>query len=270
MKKSNPLRAELIQLGDLGSVSQTYQSVPRSEYISTRWYRAPECLLTNGYYGPKMDVWAVGCCFFELLSLQPLFPGENEIDQLHKIHDIVGSPTQHMLHRFKHLSRRMSFPKKPAINLQTLVPNLSSYGIDCLKKMIAYHPDNRLKAIRAIEHLYFTDLRFRMPPNDPNCRLLYTKSDSTTTTKSRNSSREKSINRFKSHSRTDSVKSESLRKLDAVQKQVNKELERKWNMPDGPTKSRILNNMKVSISNQKMSLSCNSSFSSFHCKQNKN
>lgn len=49
-----------------------------TEYISTRWYRAPECLLTDGYYNYKMDMWGVGCVFFEVISLFPLFPGQNE------------------------------------------------------------------------------------------------------------------------------------------------------------------------------------------------
>lgn len=66
--------------------------MPFTEYISTRWYRAPECLLTDGYYGFKMDLWSVGCVFFELATLRPLFPGANEVDQLAKIHGVLGVP----------------------------------------------------------------------------------------------------------------------------------------------------------------------------------
>ncbi|EDS38408.1 rage-1 [Culex quinquefasciatus] len=84
---------ELVQLADFGSICSTSQQPPYSAYISTRWYRSPECLLTSGYYGPKMDIWAVGCCFYEMLTLNPLFPGENELDQLYLIHEIVGSPS---------------------------------------------------------------------------------------------------------------------------------------------------------------------------------
>lgn len=68
--------------------------VPFTEYISTRWYRAPECLLTDGYYGFKMDTWSVGCVFFEIATLRPLFPGTNEVDQLDKIHNIIGVSPQ--------------------------------------------------------------------------------------------------------------------------------------------------------------------------------
>ena len=71
------------------------------EYISTRWYRAPECLLTDGYYGYKMDIWGVGCVFFEVLALFPIFPGNNELDQVHKIHNILGTPEPTLLDHFK-------------------------------------------------------------------------------------------------------------------------------------------------------------------------
>eukprot|EP00826_Nyctotherus_ovalis_P006442 TRINITY_DN1152_c0_g2_i1.p2 TRINITY_DN1152_c0_g2~~TRINITY_DN1152_c0_g2_i1.p2 ORF type:complete len:104 (-),score=40.50 TRINITY_DN1152_c0_g2_i1:51-341(-) len=68
----------------------------RQEYISTRWYRSPECLLTDGYYNYKMDLWGTGCVFFEVLSLFPLFPGNDELDQINKIHDIMGLSLIHI------------------------------------------------------------------------------------------------------------------------------------------------------------------------------
>lgn len=58
-----------MKIGDLGSIRGIYSRPPYTEYISTRWYRSPECLLTGGFYGPKMDIWAAGCVFFELLTL---------------------------------------------------------------------------------------------------------------------------------------------------------------------------------------------------------
>jgi renal tumor antigen len=74
---------------------------PYTEYISTRWYRAPECLLTDGYYSYPMDVWSAGCVMFELITFHPLFPGANELDQIDKIHDIMGTPDPALLERFK-------------------------------------------------------------------------------------------------------------------------------------------------------------------------
>jgi len=86
------LMGDTVKLADLGSCRGLYSKPPFTEYISTRWYRAPECLLTDGYYGYKMDIWGAGCVFFEILSLFPLFPGNNELDQINKIHNIMGTP----------------------------------------------------------------------------------------------------------------------------------------------------------------------------------
>ena len=55
-----------------------------SEYVSTRWYRAPE-LLVYHHYGPEIDVWAVGCIFVELMTGNPLFPGKNDMDMMRLI-----------------------------------------------------------------------------------------------------------------------------------------------------------------------------------------
>ncbi|KAG6554134.1 hypothetical protein Mapa_004050 [Marchantia paleacea] len=65
---------DTLKLADFGSCRGVYSKQPYTEYISTRWYRAPECLLTDGYYNYKMDMWGVGCVFFEIISLFPLFP----------------------------------------------------------------------------------------------------------------------------------------------------------------------------------------------------
>lgn len=73
-------------VGALGA--STHDVQPYTEYISTRWYRAPECLLTDGYYGPEMDQWGAGCVFFEITSLYPLFPGTNELDQIGRVHKV--------------------------------------------------------------------------------------------------------------------------------------------------------------------------------------
>ena len=95
------LSGDTIKLADLGSCRGLYSKPPLTEYISTRWYRAPECLMTDGHYGYKMDIWGVGCVFFEVLSLFPLFPGDNELDQIHKIHNILGTPPAELLEKFQ-------------------------------------------------------------------------------------------------------------------------------------------------------------------------
>ena len=86
------ITGDTVKLADFGSCRGIYSKPPFTEYISTRWYRPPECLLTDGYYNHKMDYWGIGCVFFEVLTLTPLFPGTNELDQVHKIHNILGTP----------------------------------------------------------------------------------------------------------------------------------------------------------------------------------
>ncbi|XP_064427685.1 MAPK/MAK/MRK overlapping kinase isoform X7 [Mirounga angustirostris] len=96
------IKQDVLKLGDFGSCRSVYSKQPYTEYISTRWYRAPECLLTDGFYTYKMDLWSAGCVFYEIASLQPLFPGANELDQISKIHDVIGTPAEKTLTKFKH------------------------------------------------------------------------------------------------------------------------------------------------------------------------
>ncbi|XP_063097222.1 MAPK/MAK/MRK overlapping kinase isoform X9 [Cavia porcellus] len=98
------IKQDVLKLGDFGSCRSVYSRQPYTEYISTRWYRAPECLLTDGFYTSKMDMWSAGCVFYEIASLQPLFPGVNELDQISKIHDVIGTPAPKTLTKFKHVS----------------------------------------------------------------------------------------------------------------------------------------------------------------------
>lgn len=161
----NPLKSKILKLGDLGSVCLD-RTLPHSAYVSTRWYRAPECLLTNGFYGPKMDIWALGCCFYELLTFSPLFPGDNELDQLDKIHEILGTPSKMILAKFKHKHFECSFPYKPPIRLYKLMPSLSQYGIDVLTKMLVYNPDSRISVHKLVDHIYFEEFKWEIYPKN--------------------------------------------------------------------------------------------------------
>jgi renal tumor antigen len=74
------IKDDLVKLADFGSCRGIYSAQPCTEYISTRWYRAPECLMTDGYYSYKMDMWGVGCVIYEMLTFVPLFSGNDEYD----------------------------------------------------------------------------------------------------------------------------------------------------------------------------------------------
>nr|XP_045009858.1 MAPK/MAK/MRK overlapping kinase isoform X7 [Jaculus jaculus] len=89
-------------------------------------------------------------------SLQPLFPGENELDQISKIHDVIGTPAQKTLIKFKQ-SRAMSFdfPFKKGSGIPLLTTNLSPQCLSLLNAMVAYDPDERITAHQALQHPYF-------------------------------------------------------------------------------------------------------------------
>ncbi|XP_033844221.1 MAPK/MAK/MRK overlapping kinase-like [Periophthalmus magnuspinnatus] len=154
------IKQNVLKLGDFGSCRSVYSSPPHTEYISTRWYRAPECLLTDGYYSLKMDIWSAGCVFFEIMSLNPLFPGTNELDQVAKIHDVLGTPDQSVLHKFKQSrAMRFNFPQKKGTGLSRLIPNCPAPALSLLYQMLAYDPDERISADTALRHMYFRDIR---------------------------------------------------------------------------------------------------------------
>jgi renal tumor antigen len=128
-----------LKLADFGSCRGIYSKQPYTEYISTRWYRAPECLLTDGYYGPEMDLWGTGCVMFEITSLYPLFPGSNELDQINRIHKVLGTPGEEMLQKFKskgasHIS--FDFPPQKGLGIPQLIPHATPDAIDLIVKLI--------------------------------------------------------------------------------------------------------------------------------------
>lgn len=253
LKKNNPSKSELIQLADLGSVCNADFPLPHSAYISTRWYRAPECLLTSGFYGPKMDVWALGCCFFEILTLNPLFPGNNEIDQLSKIHEIVGTPSEKLLDRFKHRNVDYDFPRKKAVGFHKLVPGLSDYGVDIMKKMLVYCPDVRITAKKLLDHLYFQDQRSKSRISTTATRLMSSSWTSSTPEITQSSINQKSsLGIMSLNSSRGSMKSNNsgrnttMLKLQAAQEKLNKQLERGWGMNKCPKKEN-LSNLKSAV-----------------------
>lgn len=155
------LKDELVKLADFGSCKGIYSKPPFTEYISTRWYRAPECLLTDGYYNYKMDIWGVGCVYFEMLTLFPLFPGDDEMDQINKIHDILGTPNDVLLNHFqKHATHiEFNFPQKVGIGIIKFLSHVSAECQDLINKMLTYNPEERISAKQALNHPYFKELK---------------------------------------------------------------------------------------------------------------
>jgi len=151
----------LLKLADFGSCRGIYSKQPYTEYISTRWYRAPECLLTDGYYGYKMDLWGVGSVMFEIIALYPLFPGTNEVDQVQKIHHVLGTPPKEILQKFwRYRSSHIdfNFPEQKGLGIPSMIPHASPEAINLIQKLLAYDPEERISARQTLHHPYFRPL----------------------------------------------------------------------------------------------------------------
>lgn len=159
---------KVLKIGDFGTACHVNEGQPLLEYVSTRWYRSPECLLTRGWYGKKMDIWAAGCVLYELGMGRPLFDGSDENDQMEKIDRVLGCPDCRLLYRFeKHKSD--IFHRRYVMTLQsernTVGIGLQSVyqpykcGYDLLKDMIVYDPVKRFSADRLLRKSYFYEMK---------------------------------------------------------------------------------------------------------------
>lgn len=83
-----------VKIADFGLARETSSKMPYTTYVSTRWYRAPEVLLRAGEYSAPVDIWAIGAMAVEVATLKPLFPGGNEVDQVWRVCEVMGSPGQ--------------------------------------------------------------------------------------------------------------------------------------------------------------------------------
>lgn len=83
----------IIKLADFGLARHIKSKPPYTEYVSTRWYRAPEVLLKSTDYSAPVDLWALGTIMAEVVNLKPLFPGTNELDQVQRICQVLGDPS---------------------------------------------------------------------------------------------------------------------------------------------------------------------------------
>lgn len=157
--KSESPEEEVVKLADFGLVKEIRARPPFTDYVSTRWYRAPELLLQDRAYSTPVDIWAAGCIMCELITTKPLFPGTNEVDQLFKIMSVLGSPTEKVWPAGVALARkiRYAFPSIQGMGLiKALPPHVPAQVIDLLSQMLTYDPKGRPTAEQCLQHPYFS------------------------------------------------------------------------------------------------------------------
>jgi len=139
-----------------------------TEYVATRWYRAPEIMLTFKQYTKAIDVWSVGCILAEMLSSKPLFPGRDYHHQLTLILDVLGTPT---LDEFYAITTRRSrdyiraLPFRKRRPFATLFPNANPLAVDFLTKTLTFDPKKRITVEDALAHPYLE--AYHDPEDEP-------------------------------------------------------------------------------------------------------
>ncbi|XP_012438984.1 cyclin-dependent kinase G-2 isoform X1 [Gossypium raimondii] len=140
---------------------------PYTTKVVTQWYRAPELLLGAKKYSTAVDMWSVGCIMAELLAKEPLFKGTSEIDQLRKIFDTLGVPSEKIWPGFSELpGSKANYSKQPYNLLRKKFPAasftgsavLSDAGFDLLNRLLTYDPEKRITADDALNHDWFREL----------------------------------------------------------------------------------------------------------------
>ncbi|XDG03263.1 hypothetical protein ABKA04_002878 [Annulohypoxylon sp. FPYF3050] len=176
-----------VKIADFGLARETHSKLPYTTYVSTRWYRAPEVLLRAGEYSAPVDIWAVGAMAVEIATLKPLFPGGNEVDQVWRVCEIMGSPGNWYnkagarvgggeWREGTRLAGKLgfSFPKMAPHSMDTILQtpqwptSLSQFVTWCLM----WDPKNRPTSTQALAHDYFADAVDPLRPKSSASRIL--------------------------------------------------------------------------------------------------
>uniref|UniRef100_A0A0N4ZNA1 non-specific serine/threonine protein kinase n=1 Tax=Parastrongyloides trichosuri TaxID=131310 RepID=A0A0N4ZNA1_PARTI len=148
---------ELVKIADFGLAREIRSRPPFTDYVSTRWYRAPEILLRSTNYNSPIDMWAVGCIMCELYMLRPLFPGTSELDQLFKIISIMGTPSKEDWCEGYQLAASMNFKFQQCnpTPLESIVTNISKDGLKLMCSSLLWNPEKRPSASASLKYKYF-------------------------------------------------------------------------------------------------------------------
>ncbi|PSS01305.1 Cyclin-dependent kinase [Actinidia chinensis var. chinensis] len=156
----------IIKIADFGLAREISSQPPYTEYVSTRWYRAPKVLLQSPMYNSAVDMWAMGAIMAELFTLCPLFPGSSEADEIYRICSVIGTPTEIVWDEGLKLASAINyqFPELTGVHLSVLVPSASEDAINLIKSLCSWDPCKRPTALEALQHPFFQSC-FYIPPS---------------------------------------------------------------------------------------------------------
>ncbi|KAF5442011.1 hypothetical protein F2P56_026739 [Juglans regia] len=150
-----------LKIGDFGLARTTSETDFMTEYVVTRWYRAPELLLNCSEYTAAIDIWSVGCILGEIMTRQPLFPGKDYVHQLRLITELIGSPDDSSLGFLRSDNARRyvrQLPQFPKQEFSSRFTNMSPGAVDLLEKMLVFDPNRRITVDEALYHPYLAPL----------------------------------------------------------------------------------------------------------------
>jgi len=157
--------ARSLREGDIAEGTETVLT----DYVATRWYRAPEILLGSTKYSFAVDMWSMGCILAEMLQGKPMFPGSSTINQIEKIVELAGHPSEEVIKGISAFAPTMmqslssnsktgevsgTSESDIAQRWRAKLPNASDDAIDLLQKLLAFEPSKRISAAECLEHPY--------------------------------------------------------------------------------------------------------------------
>ncbi|XP_010253496.1 PREDICTED: mitogen-activated protein kinase 3-like [Nelumbo nucifera] len=150
-----------LKICDFGLARPTSENEFMTEYVVTRWYRAPELLLNSSDYTAAIDVWSVGCIFMELMNRKPLFPGRDHVHQMRLLTELLGTPAEAELGFVKNEDAKRyirQLPLHPRQSFAHVFPHVHPAAIDLIERMLTFDPTKRITVEEALAHPYLERL----------------------------------------------------------------------------------------------------------------
>ncbi|KAF6069587.1 Protein kinase domain family protein [Candida albicans] len=126
---------------------------------STRWYRAPELIMSTKNYTKAVDVWAVGCILGELFGRRPLFPGKNSHEQIHELFKIIGNPPIETIKKYNWKVEGLLWVKYRPVKWKSLYPFAPLNALELLDSLLQWDYKARLEVEQILEQEFFKNLR---------------------------------------------------------------------------------------------------------------